>query len=63
MPEYDVVTAPAVFTVLTVIPYSDEPEYRRYTVGSDELPMFLAEMDDDQHAERVVRVTDGEPGE
>lgn len=56
---YDVVTAPATFTVLTVVPYTDEPEYREYTVPSDELPMFLAEMADEQHAERVVTVERG----
>jgi len=54
--DYDVVVAPPTVTVLTVVPYAEEPEYREYTVPSDELPMFLAEMDDDQHAERVVRV-------
>lgn len=57
--EYDVVVAPAVFTVLTVVPYSDEPEYREYEVDSGELPMFLMEMDDQQHAEQVVTVERG----
>lgn len=58
--DYDVVVAPTTFTVLTVVPYAEEPEYREYTVASDDLPMFLAEMDDDQHAERVVTVERGE---
>jgi hypothetical protein len=58
--DYDVVVAPPTFTVLTVIPYADEPEYREYTVPSDDLPMFLAEMADDQHAERVVTVERGD---
>ena len=58
--DYDVVTAPPVFTVLTVASYADEPEYREYEVASDELPMFLMEMDDPQHGERVVDVTQEE---
>jgi hypothetical protein len=58
--EYDVVVAPATFTVLTVIPYAEEPEYREYTVGSEDLPMFLEELDTDQHAERVVRVEESD---
>jgi len=44
------------FEVITVIPYSDEPEYRCHIVDPDELPRFLAQMDDDAHAQRVVNV-------
>jgi len=61
--EYEVVTAPPVFTVLTVVPYTDEPEYREYTVASDELPVFLQEMRSDEHAEEIVQVTGGAPDE
>ena len=58
MSEYepDVVVAPATFTVTTVIPYTDEPEYREYTLPSDELPLFLEELDNPQIAERVINV-------
>ena len=58
--EYDVVVAPPTFTVLTVVPYAEEPEYREYTVDSEELPMLLAELRDDSHAEQLVRVEDGD---
>lgn len=61
--DYDVVVAPAVFTVLTVIPYTDEPEYREYEVDSEDLPMFLAEMADPQHGEQVVTVERGNDGD
>lgn len=57
---YDVVTAPPTFTVLTVIPYSEEPEYREYTTDSEELPQLLASLRDGEHAEQIVTV---EPGD
>ena len=62
MPEwdYDVVAAPAVFTVVTAIAYADEPEYRRYVVDSEELPVFLDAMRNDAHAEQVVTVEAGD---
>ncbi|MFC6823496.1 hypothetical protein [Halopelagius fulvigenes] len=60
MTDYRTVVAPAVFTVLTVTPFADEPEYREYEVGSDDLPLFLESMADEQHAERVVTVERGE---
>lgn len=54
--EYDVVEPPAEFTVLTVVPYHPEPEYREYTVPSEDLHLFLSEMADDEHGEQVVTV-------
>lgn len=59
--DYRVVGAPATFTVLTVVPYVDGPEYREYDVPGDELPMFLERMADDQHAELVVDIEAGAP--
>lgn len=44
------------FTILTVVPYVDEPEYREYTVGKDELCIFIQEMRCDQHAEEIVTI-------
>lgn len=57
--QYHVITAPPVFTVLTVVSYADEPEYREYEVSSGELPLFLEEMADPQHGETVVTVEQG----
>ena len=57
--DYRTVVAPAVFTVLTVVPNTEEPEYREYDVPSDELPVFLDQMANPQHAERVVTVERG----
>ena len=54
--EYDVVEPPETFAVLTVVPSHPDPEYRRYQVPSDDLHLFLSEMEADDHGERVVRV-------
>jgi hypothetical protein len=57
--DYRTVVAPPVFTVLTVVSSADEPEYREYEVPSDDLPLFLDQMADPQHGERVVTVERG----
>jgi len=57
--KYRDVTPDTRFTVLTVLPYSDEPQYREYHVNSDELPLVLQSMEDPQIAETVVNVSKG----
>lgn len=57
--EYRDVDPDCRFTVLTVIPYSDEPQYREYHVDSDELPVVIQSMSDPQIAETVVDVSKG----
>ena len=57
--EYRDVTADSRFTVLTVIPYTDEPQYREYYVDSDELPMVLQSISNAEIAETVVDVSKG----
>lgn len=55
--KYQNVDVNAIFTVLTVIPYSDKPQYREYYVDSDELPMLIQSFEDDQTAEMVIDVS------
>jgi len=44
-------------TVTTMVPYTEEPEYREYSVSSGaELETLLFQMEDPAHAERVVDV-------
>ena len=57
--EYRDVTPDSRFTVLTVIPYSDEPQYREYYVDSDELPMVIQSLSNPEIAETVVDVSKG----
>jgi len=57
--EYRDVTPDSRFTVLTVIPYSDEPQYREYYVDSDELPMVIQSISNPEIAETVVDVSKG----
>jgi hypothetical protein len=54
--DYNLITAPPEITVTTVVPYADEPEYREYSVPSDELPTFLENLDRPEIAERVLNV-------
>jgi hypothetical protein len=44
------------YSVFTVIPYSDDPEYREYMPDGEELPKLLAELQDPQIAETVLTV-------
>jgi len=44
------------YTVVTVVPYTDGPEYREYRPDPDELPMLLESIDDERVAEMVVSV-------
>ena len=57
--EYRDVTPDSRFTVLTVIPYSDEPQYREYYVDTDELPMVIQSLSNPEIAETVVDVSKG----
>ena len=57
--EYRDVTPDSRFTVLTVIPYTDDPQYREYYVDSDELPMVLQSLSNPEIAETVVDVSKG----
>ena len=57
--EYRDVTPDSKFTVLTVIPYSDEPQYREYYVDTDELPMVIQSLSNPEIAETVVDVSKG----
>lgn len=43
-------------TVLSVVPYSDGPEYREYSVDSEGLPGLLSSIRDDEVSEMVVNV-------
>jgi hypothetical protein len=58
--EYDIVAAAPVFTVRTVVPYAEEPEYREYEVTSEELPALLDELRAPDHAEEVVWVREAD---
>ena len=57
--EYRDVTPDSRFTVLTVIPYTDGPQYREYYVDSNELPMVLQSISNPEIAETVVDVSKG----
>jgi hypothetical protein len=54
---YTTVNPPAEFVILTVIPRADEPEYREYTISSDELPRFLREKKQEgTYVEQVIDI-------
>ncbi|ERG92703.1 MAG: hypothetical protein J07HQW1_02749 [Haloquadratum walsbyi J07HQW1] len=58
--DYQRVTPPDSFIILTVVRHADTPEYRRYEISTDELPEFIREMETPQHAEQIVSIERGE---
>lgn len=50
-------TQTEVYTVKTIVPYSDEPELRTYEIENSDLSDFLATVDLAAHAETVVDIT------
>jgi len=53
--EYDLVAIERA-TVLSVVPYTDGPEYHEYTVDAEELPTLLQNIDDPEVAESLISV-------
>lgn len=47
---------PYQFLVLSVIPKTDEPEYREYIVDAEDLPELLQDIQDPRVAEMVVDI-------
>lgn len=60
--DYQHVTPPDSFIILTVVNFTDTSEYRKYKISSDELPEFLREMKTPQHAEQIVSIEQGDTG-
>lgn len=54
--EYSVTTPGNEVTVTTVVPYTNESEYREYSVEPDHLHGLLETLEDQGHAEKVVDV-------
>jgi|APHM01.1.fsa_nt_gi hypothetical protein len=57
--DYEYIDPPDNFTIMTVVQYADEPEYRKYQISSNELPEFIREMETSQHAERIISIDEG----
>lgn len=56
---HDVVDDPGPFTVLTVIPCAEGPEYREYELSADDLVEMLWQLEDPEIAEEVICVERG----
>jgi hypothetical protein len=44
------------YSVFTVIPYSDGPEYREYMPSGQQLPALMARLRDPEVAETVIKI-------
>lgn len=54
--DYKVIDVNADFKIITVIPYTDGSEFRKYVVNSESLAETLNSLNDPKIAETVVKV-------
>jgi len=44
------------YSVLTMIPYTDDPEYREYMPSAEGLPRLVADLRDPEVAETIIEI-------
>lgn len=53
--DYATITADT-FWVKTIVPYTEDPEIRLYTVDSSDLSALVADIEDPVHGEKLVDI-------